>query len=548
MENSNLVINQNCMQCGSCLGYGYSFLSSDSDGSPIVKAGTVLKEDSVEYQNLKEICPVEAFELIKEIDNNEVINSLVQALRNFQGVKIPANDDVKFISEEYNIPIPVASGEYKYEYKSTEAAERAGYREFDRIMYSQLDNLILKVITEYRIRKVKPYYTDQIEEGSVYAESNQKLSKILEGIKDILGDKIPEDYAEVGIFPSDETIWKMLNKGELVSNELVSDVRSEFDSMNYTYDYLIESDEMERCVGTDWRGNNKWDDRACYKNVRNVCQELAKDILSSCGYAADKMEECAVGHIKWLVEKYNLKIREIINEKYKIIQPFLKDIKGDSNKQIDTIDNGMIRKESDKILYNEKEAVFEKELPLTYYDKIQFSYEDGQIYKMFYSNGLLQKELMWPEQQFDYYKIWGHQGILVFLDGREDNLYNYDCRNDKLTKLEEHVANLIMFEDKLIYVKFTHNNVYSFGGKEIWYSTKDGQKKCMVASYPTGYQGTGTFNLIMRLRIEGNRLKYVYKQYNNYKIQEETEKEMRIEDLNKMMEGGNSPLFWLRQH
>ena len=103
MENSNLVINQNCMQCGSCLGYGYSFLSSDSDGSPIVKAGTVLKEDSVEYQNLKEICPVEAFELIKEIDNNEVINSLVQALRNFQGVKIPANDDVKFISEEYNI-------------------------------------------------------------------------------------------------------------------------------------------------------------------------------------------------------------------------------------------------------------------------------------------------------------------------------------------------------------------------------------------------------------------------------------------------------------
>lgn len=257
MENSNLVINQNCMQCGSCLGYGYSFLSSDSDGSPIVKAGTVLKEDSVEYQNLKEICPVEAFELIKEIDNNEVINSLVQALRNFQGVKIPANDDVKFISEEYNIPIPVASGEYKYEYKSTEAAERAGYREFDRIMYSQLDNLILKVITEYRIRKVKPYYTDQIEEGSVYAESNQKLSKILEGIKDILGDKIPEDYAEVGIFPSDETIWKMLNKGELVSNELVSDVRSEFDSMNYTYDYLIESDEMERCVGTDWRGNNK---------------------------------------------------------------------------------------------------------------------------------------------------------------------------------------------------------------------------------------------------------------------------------------------------
>ena len=324
MENKNLKIADKCVQCGSCLGFGYSFLYSDNNGMPVIKEGTFLSEESVEYKNLKEICPVDAFELDVNVDRIKVLNSLVQDLRNFAGVKTPSKEDIKFDKNDYSITIPVASGEYKYEYTSYEAAERAGYREFERIMYSKIDTIILKIITEYRIKKIKPYFSDKIEDGSVYAIANKKLSTILDGIRDILDGKVPSDFSSVNIYPNDDITWAMLNKGELVSDELISDVKKEFNSWSHCYDCYIDSDEMEVCVGKDWRGNSKWKDRSCYKNVRNACRELAKDILDSCGYADDNIEERTLEHIKWLVDQYNKKLKVLVNEKYSIIQALLK--------------------------------------------------------------------------------------------------------------------------------------------------------------------------------------------------------------------------------
>ena len=538
MENKNLKISEKCVQCGSCLGFGYSFLCSDNNGVPIVKKGTILSEESIEYKNLKEICPVDAFELVENVDKAEVLNSLVQELRNFQGVKIPSKEDIKFNKDEYSITIPVATGEYKYEYSSFEAAEKAGYREFERIMYSQIDTIILKIITEYRIKKIKPYYSDKIEDGSVYAITNKKLSTVLDGIKDILDGQVPANYASVNIYPNDDTTWTMLNKGELISDELISDVKKEFNSWSHCYDCYIDSDEMEVCVGQDWRGNSKWKDRSCYKNVRNACQELAKDLLDSCGFADDDIEERAMGHIKWLVDQYNTKLRTLVNEKYNIIQPLLKNIKSSADKQkkaIQNIDNGFISKIKDDLFYNGEKVELENVLPLTYCEKEQFNYEQGSIYKLYYLNGLLQKERMWPDKQFDYDRIWGNKGTLVFIDDREDNLYYYECKSGLLKRLEDHVVDKVVANNNLVYLKYVHDNTYAFAGKEVWVSKKDGQDKKMLDSYSSGYQGT--YNLIFNLQIEDGTLKYKVCRYENYSKSEETEKIISMEELENKLAG-----------
>jgi hypothetical protein len=323
MNNSNLNVTEKCIQCGSCLGSGFDFLGSASDGSIIVCAGTVLSEQSQEYKALKDICPVGAFEIdttVKQSDKKQIINNMIEELKNYEGVSIPTYKDIKFHRNEYSVSLPSASGEYRYEYSSYSEAERAALREFERTMYSQIDNIILKIITEYRVIHVKPYYTAEIKEGSVYAKSNQKVSEMLSAIKNVVNDNLPNDFARVDLMPDRETVWKMLNKGELVSGELISSVRSKFDYSASQYACYCDTDDMEVASGTDWHGNTKYKDKYCYRNMRAAFQELEKDLLNACDYAEDSIEECTLNHIKWLVEVYNKDLRDLIDKKVKQIE------------------------------------------------------------------------------------------------------------------------------------------------------------------------------------------------------------------------------------
>lgn len=322
MKNSNLNINENCIQCGSCLGCGFDFLNSADDGTINVCPGTILKAEGEEIRVLKEVCPVDAFELSKTEDEESVLDNLLRQLKTHQGIPKPIKEQFKFNKDDYNIPIPFASGENRYEYSSSNAAERAALSEFERAMYSQINTIILRVITEYRIKMVKPFYSGLEEEGSVYAASNKKVSEILRGIKNIMGDKLPGDFAEVCIIPDRDTldIWKMLNKGELISNELVSTVRNEFEYPSSQYDCYWTWDDMEVCVGTDWRGNLKYKDKYCYRDIYKAFRELAKDLLNACGWAHDDLEDAALRHADWLVRVYNERLMDCINQKIKMVE------------------------------------------------------------------------------------------------------------------------------------------------------------------------------------------------------------------------------------
>ncbi|MBQ9765838.1 MAG: hypothetical protein IJW18_06550 [Lachnospiraceae bacterium] len=325
MEKSNLKVTERCVQCGSCLGCGYDFLSSASNGEIIVRIGTFLSEQSLEYKTLKEVCPVDAFEInniVTSADKKQMIETMIAELKDYKGLEKPTVKDIPFNKDEYHVSIPVASGEYRYDYSSDSAAERAALREFERAMYSQIDSIILKIITEYRVKRIKPYYTVELEEGSVYAKSNQKVSEILAAIKNVMDCELPADFTNVNIYPSNEEtgVWKMLNRGELISEEFISEIRSEFDYPSSQYDCYWRTDDMETYAGTDWRGNSKYKYMYCYKDIRGAFEELAKDILNACGYARNDVEERALSKVQWLVDVYNKELRALIDEKLRILE------------------------------------------------------------------------------------------------------------------------------------------------------------------------------------------------------------------------------------
>ena len=77
---------------------------------------------------------------------------------------------------------------------------------------------------------------------------------------------------------------------------------------------------MEVMDGKNWRGEYKFKEKYCYKDMNKACNELAKDILTQCGYDKDKIEEHALSGISWLVEKYNEKLEKLIKNKIEIAQ------------------------------------------------------------------------------------------------------------------------------------------------------------------------------------------------------------------------------------
>lgn len=305
------------------MGCGFSFLKSAKDGAIVVELGTTLSYKSAEFETLKDICPTNAFELDASVNKKELIDSLVNQLTNYQGISKPTAENLRFKSKEFSIPIPYASGEYRYEYSSDRAANSAARRAFESAMYSQIDALILKVITEYRVKYIKPYYAEN-SEGSIYVESNRKVSELLEGIRKLAENNLPENFSLIDVHPYQEPYvrdaCKMLRKGEIIGSSLVSSVRNQFTYSVSDYECYWDTDDREEFNGTDWRGNYKTKDVYCYKNLNDAFKELSKDLLNACDWASDNIEYQATMWTESLVNSYNELLKKTISEKLAMIK------------------------------------------------------------------------------------------------------------------------------------------------------------------------------------------------------------------------------------
>lgn len=321
-------ISEKCNDCGICsMQYPDYFYETD-EGKTQANDGVIKADDSV-VTEVGGVCPVHA--ITAERESKSIKQLLTEELEKLQECRVayPKKADIPFKKEEYSIPIPVASGENRYEYSSDSSANSAARSEFNNKMYSQIDVLILKVITEYRIKYIKPYYSRSAEDNSVYQACNKRAEKILMNIAHMLEEEgldndLPSSFCVVDCFPEEDTVWKMLNKGELLSDEMVSGIRSEFRSSNYSdlssYESYWDTDDMERPAGTDFRGRMKYKDKYCYRNMRKAFQELAKDLLDACYYKDDYIVERAIDLVKGLIMEYNKKLERSLQERIAYVE------------------------------------------------------------------------------------------------------------------------------------------------------------------------------------------------------------------------------------
>lgn len=320
---TNLVIAESCIQCGSCLGLENGWLVQAEDGSIKVVSGTFLNPTDSSVQELVSLCPVGAISVdtsVKEESAADEMKKIIGQLEQWNGIEKPQPAELKFKAKEYPIPIPYGSGAHSYNYSSSRAAERAASEELNRIMYSKIDTFILKAISEYRVRKVSPYYTKNA--GNVYEKGNQTVGALLRDAKKLLerkGIAVPQSLCSFSVYPEGDIYWKMLNKGELISDEMVSMVRSQFNSLSSSglssYCLSVDTDDMETYGGTGLFGRTNYVTKYCYRSLNDACMEIAQDITWALDYCDDRIEDKAYEFACVLIDVYNESAKKALKDK-----------------------------------------------------------------------------------------------------------------------------------------------------------------------------------------------------------------------------------------
>ena len=318
---SNLKVNSKCIKCGACLGLGFDFLSEGGNGEVSVKDNTFLEANSSELKLIIETCPVQAFEYDKNIkvkSKAEQLALIKEQLRKWTGLKKPTAKELEFKESEYTMNMPYIGGS-SYIYSSDRAAESAAETQFNNAAYSKIDVFILQVISQYRVAKVGPYYSYGPDTNSVYYKENLRIIELLEQAEKLSEKRLENNFATFDVVPSRDDCYKMLNKGELVGDNLVDGVHREFNSGSYSslssYRMYYDTDDMEVYEGTGLFGKDKYSDKYCYLPLSEAINELEKDLRGALGYRKDEIQNHAIEITSMLIEAYNKKAKKEIERK-----------------------------------------------------------------------------------------------------------------------------------------------------------------------------------------------------------------------------------------
>lgn len=468
------TVNNKCEGCGMCYAQFGEYFTELEDGKAKANSA-VYNLDENQLKNVKKVCPYEAIDIsVQKPFTKQGFITELEKLKNYV-VRYPDRNTLKFDKSEYDISIPVASGERRYEYTSYEAAQRAAGREIDSKMYSQIDIIILKIITEYRTKYLKPYYSKSTEDNSFFAKCNQEVSELLNRLASILKNNnlvidLPVNFAHIDIFPEKDIYWKMLSKGEIMSDEMISTVKGEFKSNSFSdlerYICYCDFDEMDRIVGTDRHGYTKTKEKYCYRNMYKAFQELANDLLNSCGYVHEEIENKAMDIIGALIDEYNKLLIDILDSKIVYLDSKLDLIPDDDAKsELDKYENTIRRigydPEEGFYLNGEKITGDAKEVYVTESNGCQYFYDGAILRKKYISDGIVHWDTLFSNRHFEYVQLCGYDGYILFVDRRKNRtLYIYNSNIDKLEILDSNLLFCYFKNDYFIYVKVSNINNY----------------------------------------------------------------------------------------
>lgn len=334
-----IKVSEKCNGCGVCI-VNSSYLKENADGNAIPIEGKTIEDNDLDgIKKLVNNCPERALSIVETNNTTKIgkegLKDLVMLLKrkaNEFAVKKVSINDIRFNGDDYNIAVPYSSKQYSRDYSSESQVKSAARDEFRRLCYSETAYrpIIKKIFVEYKVNVLKPYYSSEDREGSVYFSYNTEIRKMLSDIYaemyEICGGKCPlsESWKDFSVYfkESDIEIYGLIKFDERSTESgIIADLK---DSGKYTsLDWYVDSmdfDYDEVYDGEGLFGKTKYKKKWCFSGFDAAAKEYIKDLKSSIGYMASDITDGAVSSVNFALGEFEKKVKESLNNKIKELE------------------------------------------------------------------------------------------------------------------------------------------------------------------------------------------------------------------------------------
>ena len=312
-------IDSGCIACGICLASSNFFQENTNGTVKVCGAGIIDVIELPTAQQIIDDCPVHVIRLetIKGKLRQEVEMLIHDKLENYS-LPIPVRSEFEFDKNDIHVSIPWSQNERKYIYSSDNRAKAAGLEEFNRLMFSQRENIIQQIFVEYKANKLLPYSRYEKTSNNFYFKVEQQISELLENVSAEVKTlnshiKISKDFSNFTLKfnPNEADVIGYFKTGLeiLQSNRVLQYLSGEYYSLS-SYEIYFNTDDSEEYVGTGLFGNDKYITKYCFYNLKEAFETLAKDITDGCQIKASEAVEDAYGMLRSFFEEAEKDIKQ----------------------------------------------------------------------------------------------------------------------------------------------------------------------------------------------------------------------------------------------
>lgn len=278
-----LQVAKTCNGCGACI-FKSPYFVEDAEGNAVPVAGkAVAPEDLAALKRIAEECPQKAIRIVETSS----------------GVK-PGKES---------------------------QAKSAARAEFENLCYlpSAYRPMLKKVFVEYKVKKLRPYYTYEEAEGNFYYQFNQSTERFL---REIYGQareaggaafKLPESWCRFDVRPGDGDFETKLVKNfddYSTGSGIIADFKSrgEYTSLRWYVDQM-DFDYDEVYAGEGMFGRTKYKNQWHFSGFEAAAKEFVNDLKSSMDSVSDDITNNACGVVNCALDNFERKVKDALAQK-----------------------------------------------------------------------------------------------------------------------------------------------------------------------------------------------------------------------------------------
>lgn len=341
-------VSSNCRMCGKCEEKKYSeIFDCKKDGTGMeVKNNGLIEVDTSLFQLVLEVqkfCPSQAIQIedspittdAKSINEKlaEMNQLIYEELRDYPFAP-PAENEYAYETGVYTVAKIPAQYRSTNTYRTYEDAESAGVQAFKSAVWSQAKSIARQYIIQYRVKKLKKYYTYEEKAGNFYYDMNQDVSRLLQKAETLAKAvsngkiKLPDNFSDFAIEPD----WGYENFNR--------DLLEKLEDVNFDYERTSSfcvPDSYNCYVNVDDHNDDKYyyDYEEAEEAFRRDMDSVVRDVLNP---EVPKRVDAATSEYLEAAKKH-------LSEKLDLLQKNLKN-------HIEIQDSNQFEQELDKLCAN----------------------------------------------------------------------------------------------------------------------------------------------------------------------------------------------------